>query len=43
MFELVKSKSLSELIVNDIDNIDKYILDYVKLLKLIITLLKLVD
>ena len=35
MFELVKSKSLSELIVNDIDNIDKYILDYVKLLKLI--------
>ena len=33
MFELVKSKSLSELIVNDIENINKYIIDYVKLLK----------
>lgn len=35
MFELFQSKSLSELIVNDIKNIDKYIIEYVKLLKLI--------
>ena len=33
MFELFKSKSLSELIVHDINNIDKYIIDYVGLLK----------
>lgn len=33
MFELFQSKSLSELIVNDIENINKYIIEYVKLLK----------
>ena len=33
MFELFQSKSLSELIVNDLENIDKYMIDYVKLLK----------
>lgn len=35
MFELFQSKSLSELIVQDINNIDKYIIEYVKLLKLL--------
>lgn len=33
MFELFKSKSLSELIVSDIEHIDKYMIDYVELLK----------
>lgn len=33
MFELFQSKSLSELIVHDIEHIDKYIIEYVKLLK----------